>query len=220
MAGRLTANVFLFTTVSIGAAVSSEPFRRNHVTFGRISLNANNESRESLTTSTVKNLLDTSHWLAQQDAATIRIDGVEVPVEERGSREDIPVVDKTTLVASVRTRRKPSFREKQESEEDIEDELTAGEKIDPAVLKAVTEPFVPKSIWCRLRGSEFDHPGVIDNLVETGLSMTKHEDNEWISWKSHSSNGEEASNDTDILVHVGRCRKEDADQYYGANLPM
>jgi hypothetical protein len=216
MAGRVTVNVFLFAVSAVAAETAYN--RRtvdNHVTFGRLSFGFNDVK------SPTPDLLDTSQWLARETTSSpqIRIDGIEVPLlDDNGGKT-------TTLVASVRTRRRPSFRP-QHTELEVEVEvIEVAPKVDPAVLKAVSKPFVPKAIWARLQGIEFDHPSVIEDFVETGLSMTasagegSSSSNEWVTWKAHNKETP-SSTDMDVRVHVGRCSRGDADQYYGANLPM
>jgi len=169
----------------------------------RVSLLCRNSLLSATTTSNQASLstktatLDLSDWFPQQQQQ-----------QEEG-----------TILVSVRTRRWPSLLK------DNKEDTTSNyeETIDPVILESVTKPFVRKSIWSRLKGNEYDQPGVIDDLVETALFMTKLEDSEWIKWEAQQK--EDSSSDmmmeTDLVrVHVGRCKKADADQYYSANLPL
>jgi hypothetical protein len=210
MTGILTANVLLFA-VSVASAGSYG--RTNHVTFGRgVSFRSDSLMRSAT------NLLDTSQWLTT-GVTRIRIDDVELPVEDDSTKDSTRV----TLVASVRTRRRPSLKIQQEAEETTKEETTmhTDEQIDPTILDAISQPFVPKSIWYRLRDSKFDQPAVVEAFVKSGLSMTHPDDNKWIKWKAYKNNGDEAASDVlDVRVHVGRCSRDDSDLCYGANLPM
>lgn len=204
MAGRLAVNVVIF---AISFAAAERTRQADHVTFGRITFRLDSKERSSA------NLLDTSKWIV--NGAPIRVNGVEL-LEESGSSRKMS--SKRTMLASVRTRR-PSLRE-QLLETRMEDvEVLQREEIDPTVIHAISKPFVPKSIWSRLRGREFDRQEVIDALVQSGLSMAKPEDNEWITWKPHSRNNADETT-SDVRVHIGRCARDDSDQYYGAHLPM
>jgi hypothetical protein len=219
MTGRLTANVLLFAATAITVANAGSYGRTNHVTFGRgVSFRSDSPMRSAT------NLLDTSQWLTTGATTPIRIDDVVLPdMEDDSTKESTTGV---TLVAAVRTRRRPSLRIQQEAEETTKEETTmrTDEQIDPTILNAISQPFVPKSIWSRLQGSEFDQPAVIEAFVKSGLSMTHPDDNEWIKWKAHKNKGDEAAaasdDDLDVRVHVGRCSRADSDLYYGANLPM
>jgi hypothetical protein len=206
MAGRLAVNVVFF---AITLAAAERTRQADHVTFGRITFKLDSKERS------LANLLDTSKWIVH--GAPIRINGVEVRGEECGSARKLN--SKGTMLASVRTKR-PTLREQilETRKEDVE--VSQGEEIDPTVIHAISKPFVPKSIWSRLRGREFDQPEVIDALVLSGLSMTKPEDNEWITWKPHNNGNNADETTTDVRVHIGRCARDDSDQYYGAHLPM
>ena len=206
MAGRLTANVILLAAT----VVVAESYRQADDiidAYGRVTFRLDSPARSST------NLLDVSDWAVH--GAPIRINGVELRDEMDAPRK---MHSKTTLLASVRTKR-PSLRELMLETRTDEEAMLQGEDIDPTVIHAVSKPFVPKSIWSRLRGREFDHPDVIDGLVQSGLSLTKPEDNEWITWKPHSGNNADETT-TDVRVHIGRCARDDSDQYYGAHLPM
>jgi len=249
--GRITAVNVLFSiavisVVTNGASADSSTTlfsnRRSHVSFGRLG-GFNNNSPMAVNHPN----LDTSQWLARGETATpIRIDGIDMPLDESSGSSRQPRSSSSSsrkapsrLVASVRTRRMPSLRRLLQDDDDDDDievevEMSTAEEfgIDPAILKAVSKPFVPKSIWARLRGNEFDHSHVIEDLVATGLHVTAankssnggHHTTEWVTWKAHKGNSKETSSDSidedDVRVHVGRCSKGDADQYYGANLPM
>lgn len=223
MAGRITANVFFFTVSVVTAGETAPTFNRrpadSYVTFGRLSSFGDMKS-------STPDLLDTSQWLTRELAVIppIQINGVEIPLEDE--RKPSPSSRITALLASVRTRRMPLLKRQVEEEENIDVEVEMTEHVDPTILKAVSKPFVPKAIWDRLRGVEFDEPSVVEDLVASGLSMTASDggtasDNEWITWKAHAKNEPASNTDVDnVRVHVGRCSKSDADDYYGANLPM
>lgn len=218
MAGRTTANVFVMAV----AVASGEVRSRSFISLGRGARLADSSSpmmNQGL------NVLDTSQWLSQD--SRIRINGFDIPADYDNTRitGSSSSSSSATLVASVRTKRRRALRQilEEEEEEEAATTTTATDDehfIDPLVIQSIANPFVPKSVWGRLCGTEFDQPGVIDNLVETGLAMTRPNDNEWISWKAHNKNDEEAANDQDVRVHVGRCVKDDVDEYHGANLPM
>lgn len=214
MAGRTTANVFVMAV----AVASGEARSRSFISLGRGARLADSSSpmmNQGL------NVLDTSQWLSQD--SRIRINGFDMPADYDTTRIT-GSSSSATLVASVRTKRRRALRQilEEEEEEEAATSTTTNDEhvVDPLVIKSIAKPFVPKSVWGRLRGTEFDQPGVIDNLVETGLAMTRPNDNEWISWKAHNKNDDAAANDQDVRVHVGRCSKDDVDEYYGANLPM
>jgi hypothetical protein len=202
MTGRLTANVLLF---AIATAYAELTRRTEHVALGRVAFRVDSPAQSST------NLLDLSDWVDHK--TPIRVNGVELFVDN-----DACVTPKeTSMLASVRTRRPLLLRKQMQSTH--EEPPTTTEEIDPAILHAISKPFVPKLIWSQLSGLEFDQPAVIEALVKSGLSMTESEDNEWITWKRHNGNsGDKAG--SDVRVHIGRCARDDWDQYYGANLPM
>lgn len=203
MTGRLTANVLLF---AIATAYAEFTRRTDHVPLGRVAFWVDSPSQSSA------NLLDLSDWVDRK-ASPIRVNGVELLV----AKDTRMTPKETSVIASIRTRR-PSLLKKQ-TRTIHEETPKSAEEIDPNILDAISKPFVPKSIWSQLRGLEFDQPEVIEALVKSGLSMTGSEDNEWITWKRHNGNsGDKTGND--VRVHIGRCARDDWDQYYGANLPM
>lgn len=206
MAGRLAANAILF---AVTFAVVESNRQTSDVTFDRVTFRLDSLKRSST------NPLDTSEWIV--NGAPIRINGVELR-DVKESTTGREMYSKSTMLASVRTKRPLSREEMFETRMD-EDAMLQSEEIDTAVMHAISKPFVPKSIWSRLRGREFDHPDVIDALVQSGLSLTKSGDNDWITWKPHSANNADETS-TDVRVHIGRCAREDSDQYYGAHLPM
>lgn len=128
-----------------------------------------------------------------------------------------------TLMASTKSRvRQFALPHKQDHED-------PAQTIPPDIRKGVTQPFVKTSIWERLSGGELESPQAIENLVQTGLTMTMPEGNEWITWKATDKISEEAEKDDltketylergEILCYLGRCKK-DQDVYYGGKLPV
>jgi len=165
MISRFTAHVMIFG-ISYFETIESSRFVFNN-NFGRVSLLRRNSLLSATTTSNQASLstktatLDLSDWFPQQQQ------------EEE---------DENTILVSVRTRRRPSLLK--DNKEDTTTTPNNEETIDPVILESVTKPFVQKSIWSRLKGNEYDQPGVIDDLVETALFMTKLEDSEWIKWEA------------------------------------
>jgi hypothetical protein len=204
MTGRLTANVLLFT---IATAYAEFTRRTDYVTLGRVAFQVDSPAQSSA------NLLDLSDW-GDHKTTPIRVNGVDLLVENYARTTP----KETSMVASVRTMR-PSLMRKQ-MRTVHEEPQKVKEEIDPAILDAISKPFVPKSVWSQLRGLEFDQPEVIEALVKSGLSMTESEDNEWITWKRHNGNSGDKAGIDEVQVHIGRCARDDWDQYYGANLPM
>lgn len=149
--------------------------------------------------------LDVSGWFTEKRDVAIWVNNI--PIE----REKYDEYNSDTL--PFRTRPRPSFQKK-ESEE--EEHLP----VDPSTLKSITQPFVLKSDWSKLQGNEYDQPHVIDDLVDTALSMTKPEDSDWISWTQQSHKEGKVSSENDVRVYVGKCKKTNSDEYYGANLPV
>lgn len=101
--------------------------------------------------------------------------------------------------------------------------------IDHDVNQGITQPLVKTSIWTRLTGRELECPIAVQNLVQSGLAITKHHNNEWIHWKPTDKITEQAEIDEtskekhlaegEILCYVGRCKYEQ-DEYYGGKLPI
>jgi len=212
MVNRLPAYAIIFGISVVNTECRFES-QAIHSTIRRISFR-HRDSLSSSNLSTRSAILDASEWLAQEQATEIRINNDALQPEGGYGASSWK-----TIMASVRTRRRPSFQKTQNEEEEDEKIIAPNEAMDPAILKSVTQPFVPKSVWSQLQGNEYDQPGVIDDLVETALSLTKSEDSEWIKWKSQNGNNDE-TNEEDVRVYVGRCQKSDISEYYGANLPV
>jgi len=203
--GHFAASVLIFH-LSFGLSSASTVAKNKgtqHYTFGNLLC------RQQAEDSTYSNLppkvgvidLDASGWFVNQREIDIRVNNIPLKIEKYGDSQIRP---------------RPS-QKKLESEEE---EKAAKSSPDPSTLKSVTQPFVLKSDWSRLQGNEYDQPGVIDNLVQTAVSMTKPEDSDWISWAPQSHKQDEKSPANAVRVYVGKCRKSNSDEYYGANLPV
>jgi hypothetical protein len=105
----------------------------------------------------------------------------------------------------------------------IQDESTATSASDANkedeeifMLKALTQPLIPQSVWDRLQGDELQRfPELLDGLSDTGELLARHDtSNEWIRWKVHGSGGGSLDNG-DILVWTGTSLKD----AYGVTVP-
>jgi hypothetical protein len=131
-----------------------------------------------------------------------------------------------SLVASTMTRlrRVPSVVPPRKDLGEVE-----AVEMDPDIFQGVTQSLVKTSIWERLNGSELEHPSALEKLVQSGLALVRHHDNEWVNWKATDKITEEAQEselaaekylaEGEILCYLGRCRK-DQDTYYGGKLPI
>jgi len=211
MTGRLAVYIILFSIyigVSFASAVAvTERRGTQHFTFGEIAFpKAEDSVRLNQSPKAGGVDLDVSGWLEPERDVHIWVNNVLL------KKEKYDEYNGDTL--SVRTQRRFASQKIESEEEE------GHPAVDPYTLKAVAQPFVLKSDWSRLRGNEYDQPGVIDELVHTAISMTKPEDSDWISWTPQSRKKDEISNKDDVLVYVGKCKKTNSDDYYGANLPV
>lgn len=83
-----------------------------------------------------------------------------------------------TVLASRSQKRQP----REQSAQTLPAETDGLER--STVLEGAAEPLIPKEVWARLTGDEYDDPEVVERLAQTGLLMaTKHNNNGWIEWK-------------------------------------
>jgi len=105
----------------------------------------------------------------------------------------------------------------------------ADEKPSQIILKSLTQPLIPRSMWAALTGREFFAPSCLPLLTKTGIKTATSSD-DIISWKpdkhthkladaeSASAGGilRNAVDDGDILVWTGRFKSDG----HGSELPL